>query len=325
MSLEWNGEALQNDFAAELSDVSSANKARVLQWINDIQREISSLGDFDFFLKEGRKTLVPGAKIQSLLIATPGIANGVVSAGGSLAGATYTFKVSFYESVSGLESLPSIASASIATTVANKTITLTMPISPDALVTARKIYVSKDAGDYIYHSTISNNTATSHVIASDSSSSIGLPEYSQIRSTSGNLTILNQGLIEQRPQGQVRELYSCYNETGTPSVWANLGGDSVLMYPQISSALVCAFFYYRVPARLYASTESIPEIPIYLKEVLRAGVMARGYMYSDRDGKIEKNNIYENLLNKYISKRSQNAKGVFRVRDRRGRSDGREV
>lgn len=326
--MNWNGLALQNEFATEQSDTSTAGKSRVLQWINDIQQDICARVKWDFLLKEGRKTLTASSKIQTLNLATPSAPTIAVAVGGSLTASTnYYFCVTFYESVSKLESLAGTSSAVAATTAANKTVNLSaIPTSSDPLVTSRKIYIKSGSTDtFYYHSTIEDNTTTTASITSDTTSTIQPPDYSQIGKVIGNPNIVDNYQLEYRSQAQIRRLNTSLTNTGTPDVWCSLGPDSVLVYPMPSSALQLEFFYRRNPAPLYASADSIPELPIFLKEALSAGVRMKGYFYSDRDGKIEQKNVYEALLSDVVSRNSLGASGVHRVTDVYGSSDGYEV
>lgn len=325
--MNWNGLALQNEFASEQSDTSTAHKARCLQWINDIQQDICSRAKWDFLLKEGRKTLTASVKIHSLNLASPIAPTVAVAVGGSLTETSdYYVLVTNYESESMLESLAGASSAVATTTALNKTINITaIPLSLDPLVTSRKVYLKKGTGNFYYHSTIANNTATTLSITTDTTSLIQPPDYSQIGKIMGSPNIIDQSPMELRSQEQIRLLNSSISNTGTPYVWCSMGPDKIMVYLMPSSALQLAYFYKRNPATIYASADSTPELPIFLKEVLSAGVRMKGYFYSDRDGKIEQKNVYEALLAEAISSNCLGASGPYRVRDVNGSSNGFEV
>jgi hypothetical protein len=315
--MNWNGLALQNEFAAEQSDTSTAGKARVLGWINDIQQDIASRCKWDFLQKQGQKILTASQNIQPLLIARPIAPTVAVAGGGSLtASSNYYVLITHYESVSKLESLAGVSSLVATTTESNKTINLTaIPVSVDPLVTERRIYLRLGTGNFYYHSSISNNTSTTASISTGTTSLIQPPDYSQIGQIIGEPNIINQSKMSYRSAQQIRNLASNLTVTGIPNMFCVMGPDEIFVYPQPSSALTCQFFYSRNPATIYASSDSIPELPIFMKEVLSAGVRMKGYFYSDRDGKVEQKNIYEALLSTLTSTRMLGARGVYRVTD----------
>ena len=71
-----------------------------------------------------------------------------------------------------------------------------------------------------------------------------------------------------------------------------------------------------------SQSSSIPVLPIYLRPVLKAGVLALGYEYRDRAGQEIKQQMYEKLLAEAISRNGTIIKTSGRVRDIQGDSNG---
>lgn len=88
---------------------------------------------------------------------------------------------------------------------------------------------------------------------------------------------------------------------------------------------VVSYYFYKTPKRLVAASDSIPDMPHWLKPVLKAGVLSMGYEYRDRDGQESKLQKYEELLSRSISDMGSPSRDNTRVRDVVGDADGYEV
>lgn len=326
MSSSWNGLDLQTELSGHLGDTSTSFKTRVLGWMNDIIVDISSRHSWSFQLKKGKKTLTALAEEQSLLTPSPSAPSVVIAAGGSLTeNSVYRVGVTFVDSNDAETKLGS-ASSSVTATAINKTITVTsIPTSSEVLVTKRKIYLQKDGGNWYFHSEIADNTTTSTSITSETTSLIEAPDYSPIRIISGNPFIETSAQLEYRSIDQLRLLFQGSFSSGTPSYWSDLGHERVLLYPTPSSAMVLSYYYFKMPARIYASVDSQPDLPSYLKSAFRAGVIARGYEYRDRAGQESRLLNYEQALVRAIQDSGAPAKIAYRVRDVVGTSQGWEI
>ena len=326
MSGNWNGLDLQSDFAQTLTDTSTSFKARVLTWMNDIQDDICARHAWGFLKKTGTKTLSASTELQNFYIDDPSTAAvAALSASGSLTlASTYTFKVTFYRSTDDYESKPSSASNTITTTAGFLTVDLTaVPVSAETTVTSRKIYVSKDSGDYILAGTISDNSTTIFPYSSNSSSTVEPPDYHSIKSIIGNpyLTTTSKQLM-YRTEDDLRMIFPGSWSTGTPEFWAPRSHDSALFYPVPSGSTTLKFTYAKIPNRIYAEASSQPEIPIYLKGVFEKGVLWKGYQFRERPLAVQYLQLYESELANAISRSARGRVGASRVRDVVGTCNG---
>lgn len=322
----YNGLDLQTEFSTVLNDTSTAFKAEVLKWMNEIQIDICSRFAWSFLRQKGKKVLTADTEQQALDLGKPSAPTVVIAAGGSLTeDSVYSVIITFIEGVAAIESHAGTASADVTATAANKTITVTgIPVSSDPLVTARKVYLVKDGGEPLFDSEITDNTTTTASITSESTSTIEAPDYSYFNKLSGNLFLegTNSGYIRYEPIDQLRLMYQGSWSSGTPDFWSDIDEQSIIMYPTPSSALTLSFYYFKLSSMLFADATSIPTIPIWLKRPFKAGVIALGYEFRDRKGAQQKFANYETYLSSYISKQGLNKKTPTRVRDVTGNSDG---
>lgn len=324
----WNGLDLQTELSDILGDTSTAFKANILKWINDIQNDVCTRFTWPFLRQKGKKVLTASSEQQSLIIGPPTAPTVALAAGGSLVAASvYSVIVTFYEGVADIESQAGTASSDVTATAANGTISVTaIPTSSDPLVTARKIYLVKDSGEPLFVSTISDNTTTTTTITADTTSTIEAPDYSYFNKLSGNPFFESTGrFLEFQTIDQLRLMYQGTWSSGTPYAWSDIEQNSILLYPMPSSALTISFYYFKMPKRIFAESTSAPDIPVWLKPVLKAGVIAMGYEYRDRSGAQIKLGNYQSLFNDYVSKQGANKKIATRVRDVVGDSDGRII
>lgn len=327
MSRSWNGADLVSEFSALLGDTSTAFQSRVLGWINDIQMDILTRHDWNFLKVKGQKVLTASSEEQNLFIASPGAPAVATSTGGSLTdGSTYNVYITFFEGSTGHETLAGTASADASPSGSDLQIDVSsIPISPEPLVTARRVYLQKDSGEVYFQSEISDNTTTTATISSDTTSTIEPPDYIGIRKTDGNPFIESSSQLRYRDIDQLRLLFEGTWATGTPEFWSPLSESKVLLYPSPSSAFTLSFYYLKLPKRIFNSSTSQPDMPIYLKQTLKSGVIAMGYEYRDRDGQENKRGVYERNLSEAISNFGSQKRVAARVRDVVGSADGFEV
>lgn len=328
MSRSWNGSKLVTELSQVLGDTSTAFQTRVLGWLNDVTFDIATRHDWGYHKTKGKKKLVASQELQDLEITAPGAPSVAIAAGGSLTADTvYSLLVTFVQS-NGVESVAGIASSDVTPTGADLTISLTgIPVSIETLVTSRKIYVKKGSADYYYHSTISNNVDTTASIASDPSSTIEPPDYEAIRKISGNL-FFEAGpstYLQARDIDQLRLFAQGQFESNNPEYFAVIEPNSAIFYPLPSTSTDVSFYYYRNPFKIYNAETSQPDLPIYLKQVLKAGVVAMGFEYRDRDGSESKRSNYEAMLSDAISRYGREFQGQYAIRDVYGNPDGFEV
>lgn len=326
MAVSWTGSSLVTELSTLLGDASTGFQSKVLGWLNDTQRDICARHDWDFLKVKGKKVLTASVEAQTLIISAPIASTATIASGGSLVDtSTYAVKVSFYEGTTHNESVASAVSATVTATAVNKSIKITsIPVSAEPLVTARRIYVSKDGGAFYYYSTISNNAGVIASVTADTTSTIEVQDTNNIRKLYGEIffeTSTNRTL-KYMDQDQMRLVFPGAFSSGTPQYWAALSQEEVLLYPKPSTADTLSFYYYRRPTDLYQVVTSIPTIPEWLKPVLKAGVISLGYEYRDRDGQERKLQKYEELLSNFISRTASTTHLSKRVRDVVGNSDG---
>jgi hypothetical protein len=328
MSRSWNGEALVNELSALLGDSSTVFKTRVLGWLNDTIFDMSSRHDWGHHLTKGKKYLSTGSELHSLEIAYPAAPNVALTAGGALtAGSTYSFLVTYLQD-NGVESALGVLSNKLTTTAEFLSIKLTgIPTSAESLVTKRNIYMSVDDGAYYFHSQIADNFETDLIISTNAGSLIEPPDYAAIRRLNGSPFFESSpsNYLQYRDIDQLRQLIQGKWSLGSPEYFSPIESNTIATYPLPSSDFELSFNYYRNPFRLYFSKSSQPDLPVYLKPALKAGVIALGYEYRDRAGQEFKKANYENALVDAINRGGRVANIEYVVRDVYGTPNGFEV
>lgn len=321
----WNGQDLIDDFSAELGDTSTSFETKVARWINEGLRDIATSHEWPFLRVRGQSILTASTDTNSLVPVKPTAPTLAALAGGSLVdGSVYKVIVTYYEGVAEVESIAGTASASITPTGADLSITVSsIPVSTWPLVTARKIYLSKDGGAYYYYSTISNNTATTTTITADTTSTETPPDQWYISKIDGDLYLENNQMLEGYSLQRLRyETNAQTSPTGTPSVWASVNQTSVVVYPKPTANTTATFYYFKLPAQVYNSSDSVPQIPSFMYEALHDYVIWRGYQYRDRAGQESKRQNYDTALRVQISRKGTDKKKSGRIRCVTPDSDG---
>lgn len=327
MSRSWNGESLVTEISALLGDTSTAFKARTLGWLNDVIFDISSRHDWGHHLTKGKKLLTASEEFQSLEITPPTAPDVELDADGDLsAGSVYKVLVTFAQA-NGVETLAGDESEEIECDTANKTILVTnIPTSIETLVTARNIYLSKDDGPFYFYDAL-DDSETSITIDEDTDSLVEAPDYEAIRRLKGSPFFEDgpSAYLAHRDYDQLRLMAQGQWSVGSPEYFSPIESNKIALYPIPSNEYDLSFAYYRTPFRLYNSKESQPDLPIYLKPVLKAGVIALGYEYRDRAGQELKRANYENALVDAINRGGRVANIEYTVRDVYGNFNGVEV
>lgn len=323
--MAWNGAGLVSDFSSELGDTSDTFKARVLGWINDGLVDIATSHKWPFMRERGQSVLTASQDTHNIVPSAPTAPSGAISTGGALtADSVYKVLITFYESVAGVESIRGAESASITPTGTDLTIDLTsIPVSAFPLVTARRIYLSKDGGSFFYSGEIANNTATTASITADTTSTALPPDDSYVYVIDGDLYLENNRFLRnQSLQGLRFETNAQLNTSGTPSVWASVNQEQVVVYPRPSSNTTVTFYYFKMPDYVFDSIDSVIPMPKFMYECIHDYVIWRGFQYRDRNGQESKRANYDNNLRTQISKKGSDKKGSGRVRSVTADSDG---
>lgn len=328
MSRQWNGESLVNELSALLGDTSTVFKTRLLGWANDVIFDIASRHDWGHHLTKGKKLLVSGDETHNLDILAPDAPDSELSLGGSLTpDSVYSVQVTFVQA-NGVESLPSDATSDLTMTAELMGIDLVdIPTSPDELVTQRNVYLSKDGAAFYLHTTVDDNFTTSLTVETDTDSTIEPPDYGAIRRLKGSPFFEGSPsrYLTYRDIDQMRLTHQGAFPVGSPQYFSPIDHNSIVTYPLPSDDMVLSFNYYRNPFKLYNSPTSQPDLPIYLKPALKAGIIAYGFEYRDRDGQEMKKANYENAIYDAINRGGRVANVEYSVRDVYGNSDGFEV
>lgn len=328
MSRAWNGEALVNELSALLGDTSTVFKTRLLGWANDVIFDISSRHDWGHHLTKGKKKLTGGEETHDLEIAAPAAPEVEMVAGGELAPGSVYSVLFTYVQANGVETVAGEASADVTATDALVAIDISdIPTSDEEIVTQRKVYLKKDDGVYYYHSTIDDNFSTTLTVETEVDSEVEPPDYGSIRRLKGSPFFEGtpSRYLTYRDVDQLRLMAQGQWSSGSPQYFSPIEQSTIVTYPMPSDDLVLSFNYFRNPFKLYNSATSQPDLPIYLKPALKAGIIAYGYEYRDRDGQEMKKANYENALVDAINRGGRVANIEYSVRDVYGNTDGFEV
>jgi hypothetical protein len=321
----WNGAALVTEFSATLGDTSTSFKARVVGWLNDIQDDICSRHQWPFLHKLGKKLLTSSEEFQLLNVSAPTAPTIVTQNGGSLTdAATYSVKLTYYCSSNDYETEGGTASSTVTCNTPNLQISLTaIPVSQEAIVTSRKIYLSKNGGSYYYVSSISDNTTTTATISADATSTVEPKDYIGIKTLIGSPWIESNGAyLDYRNEDDIRFMFPKIFGTGVPQYFCSIDYNKILTYPMASTGIQLKYNYIKVANRIFNEATVQPDLPIWMKNILEAGVLWKGYQYRERAHAVTYMQRYEQLLSEAISDRSKSRQGAARVRDVRGTSDG---
>lgn len=327
MSRSWNGESLVNEFSALLGDTSTVFKSRVLGWLNDVILDIHVRSDLARSLVKGKKILEPEIETQSLEIEAPIAPEVELVTGGDLeAGTVVSFLVTFVQA-NGVETVAGEESEELTITETDKTVELDhIPTSPESLVTKRRVYMKVGDDPYYLHTEIDDNVTATLTVDAVTDSLVEPPDFESIRKISGNpyFEVDASNRLNYRDADQLRMLIEGSWSLGKPEYFYMAEGE-ITTYPVPANEMELSFNYYRNPFKLYNSSDSQPDLPVGLKPVLKAGVVALGYEFRERQGYTEKRALYEDLLTTYISKIGKDANVEYVIRDVYGDYSGREV
>lgn len=313
MASTWTGSALVTRYCQELGLRDTASRLRVLAYLNVIQRYICSGKSWPFLKIRLKKQFVSGEQELDFAPQIPSAATIALLAGGALEDASvYKVKVTFiiFDSTNkeenSIESEPSAESNAITVSGADLSLTLTNlatytdanSYEPTSIY--RRIYLSKDGGDFILYGTVANNTATTTTITADSSSTIEPPMYSMAdrlsvedpfdRATSTALT--------QKSQNQILQSDPALTSSGTPTTYARIGDTKVLVHPKLSTTKTYSYSVIRKPSRIFDDANRVIQLNPSLEVVLDAGMTWKNFEYKDSDGQESKRNNFFTLLEK---------------------------
>jgi hypothetical protein len=338
MAKLWQGEKLRDRLSEELGDTRTTFKARVLEFLNDVQEDICSAYDWPFLKIKLKKYIAAGTQEVDLSPQIPSAPTAAISAGGSLTDGTYSVKVTFliYDETgkeeNSIESEPSDASGDVVSSGSNDTITLTNIDTMDGSTSVkpttiyRRIYLKKDSGDYVLSKTLSDNTTTTTTITVESTSTIEPPDRSMISRMADEDPFIEASNVKlSKTDTDIIRSYDPSGSSGTPQDYAREGRNKILLYPAPSTAITLSYYVYKRPSRIFAETARALQMPQEIGEALKAGVIWRGFRYRDREGQESKYADYvrEKLAAVNLFKKKGGKFG--RVRDVDGDWRGREI
>jgi len=326
----WNGKDFIDNLATKLGDQSNGFKTKTLAWANEGIKEICSRHEWTFLRVLGKKVLTADAATQDISLGQPAAPSVAISGSGTTLteDSSYKVLVTYYEGVSGIESVAGIASSSVTITATLEQIDVTsIPVSGDPLVTARRVYLSKDSADYFLYSTISDNTTTTATINADvtvgSIRDVRKPPLQHgIRSLDGNPYIADLRALKYIPLRQIIDQSWGTNNSGTPNYWSQEQEEKLYLYPKPSAASTLEYYYYKIPEEIVYTLTSLFPIPEWLRADLDRYVTWKGYEYRDRHGQESKGDNFEKMLRRSISEKGGQKKVPVHISDVVGDSDG---
>jgi hypothetical protein len=316
MSSTWNGSALQTRFAGKHGFTDATSLTRILEYIDDIQKDIASGNELPFLKFKMKKLIEAGTQEVDLSPEIPDAPTVELLAGGSLTvGTAYSVKVTFVlfdesgKEFYSIESEPSDADSATPTTGNQKLNVTEIPLyagDTDVKPTNihRRIYVKKGTGNYQYYSTIEDNFTTETTVTADPTSTIEPPEYSMVDQLAGEdpfIESLGQTLYENKLD-DLHKYDPALSTTGTPSYYSRTTRNKIMLYPRPSANITLSYWVYRVPARVFADTDRVLQLEYNFKQALDAGVTWKGYEYKDSDGQESKRANYEDEKSKAYAK-----------------------
>lgn len=335
----WSGAYLVTRLSEKLGDTSTKYKLRVLEWINDIQDDVMSDGEFWGFLKiKLKKVIAENTNEISLAPQIPGAPTAAVAAGGALAAGSYKVKVAFliFDETSiyknSIESEPSEESAAAVIAPGNLTLALTGIdlFEGDAEVFPKKIwrriYISKDGGNFYLAAEIEDNTTTVLNInaAYDVTVIEPVTESPVLKLSKEGPWVHGQGW---KPKEETLDYLLSFNQnstSGNPYSYSRLHGDRIMLYPRVSAESLIEYYAIKRPRRIFDNSDTL-QIPLELRNVIEAGVTWKHYEYFDRDGQETKKENYDIEIKKAIEKFASPGGRSLRIRDTVGDWEGREV
>lgn len=310
MSSTWNGSALQTRFAGKHGFTDSTSLTRILEYINDVQTDIVAGKEIPELKFKMKKYIAASEQEIDLSPQIPSAPTLALLAGGSLTtdSAVYlkTTFVLFDESgreFASIESEPSAASNTVTPTGSDLSLTVTGIDTYDGSTSVkpttihRRLYLKVGTGAYYLAKTIEDNTTVTTTITANTSSTIEPPEYSMVDMLSGEDPFIEaSGLnLKEEMLDNIHKYDPGLSSTGNPAYYARTGRSKIMLYPRPSSAFTLSYWVYRRPARVFADTDRVMQIPHHFKQALDAGVVWKGYEYKDSDGQESKFENYERL------------------------------
>lgn len=312
--MAWNGEYLVDKFLRKYGFRDTNSRARVLDWLNVIQRDIGSYHAWPTLKIKLKKRLAVGAQeidVSPMIPSKPTIA---LQNGGSLTDAsTIKAKVTFLifddsgREVDSIESEPSPASDAVTTANPNRTVRVSGlslfegETSVKPTVIHRRIYLKVGDAPYYLAATVENNVDTQVDISSDPSTTYEPPSSSMVAFLSVEDPIIeNSGIaLYLNSHDDILKYDPNLSTGGTPQYYARLGNKKILVYPKVSEQITISYWVVKMPSEIFYDEDRPIQLDQSFQELLEAGITWKMYEDKDQDGQESKKANYYQLRDQY--------------------------
>lgn len=347
MSRSWNHKVIIANLGIELWGL---NPAYIIRWINEIQDDLAGAIPVDFFKFKMKKLLPTGQLYVGLSPTIPSAPTTALSVGGNLTeGMEYkvyvTYKIFNADgSDTYIESEPSLAGTLRTATAANKTIDLTAldlypgeaSISPANIY--RNIYVSKKAaadsehGEPFFLAEITDNTTLIYSVTDEPTSTITPPSSTEVDQISSDHLAFSTGnrFLERIDSNKLKRANPNQDSSGRPYAFDFEGLDKIYLSSELSATATTSertltYTVFRRPHESFNDSSIKIDLPIQARAALMAGVIWKGWEFTDRNGWVSKENLYQKKKNELLSKITRQRGAPSAVRDVNGDTDGYEI
>lgn len=349
MSRQWNGKAFIDYMSNRLWDTSTTFRGYIIQWINEIQNDLTGEIPLDYFLFQMKKLIPTEQEIIDLSPQIPTTPTSAIAAGGSLVdGSSYQVYTTFIlwdaDQKFYVESEPSVATTEVTTTTGNQTINLTSIDTHDGTTTIepqtiwRRVYLSVKAsgetsyGEPFFVADIEDNTTTTLSITAESTSTITPPSDSELSQISSKHMVFNSGnrWLSRVDMNRLKRHDPRNVTSTTPSSFDYIGTRQITVYPSLSSGATTdqrtlTYYIHRRPHEIFYESSRPIDLPIEFRKALIEGIVWKAYEFRDRAGKESVQQNYE-VYKRQIMNRFQRPKGApSYIRDVSGDTRGFEI
>lgn len=287
MASDWNGKALRDNYTNDAGYYDDGALKRTLRYVNEIQRDIASGGDWPNLVMKLKKRIKAGSQHVDVSPQIPEAPTVQTSAEGALtAGKKCRVKVTFVVfdedelEYSSIESEPSPASAEVTPADENLKLLLTNIPTYDGSSSIlpnkvhRRIYLKQGDEDYKLVGTIADNDTNTYEIEADPTSTIAPPEHSMVEHlTSDDISILTSSMnLKEETIDAIEKYDPGMTAKGIPRYYARITNTKILLYPRPATDTTISYWVKRRPSRIFAEEDRAIQLDRDLENVLDAGI-----------------------------------------------------